>query len=125
VAPRRASIVVAVAAFALGAACFGYGLTALPLRGVIRGHLGDVAAAAFVHGVLGLALRGPATRAGITAALALAVELAQLRGDPGAGAVGELALGAHFDPLDLVMYALGIAAALVGERRLLRPGRGR
>ena len=119
VSPRRASIVLAAAALALGAACFAYGFTALPLRWLVRGYLGDVAAAALVHALLGLVLRRPAARAAITAALALAVELSQRRGDPGAGLAGEVVLGAHFDPWDLRAYALGIAAAVVWERRQL------
>lgn len=117
--PKRASIVVAAAALALGAACFAYGFTTLPLRWLVRGHLGDVAAAALVYGLLGLVARVPvAARAVITAALAVAVELTQRRGDPGAGLAGEVVLGAHFDPWDLCAYAAGLAAAMIGERRL-------
>lgn len=115
--PRRAFLVLAAAALALGAACFAYGFTALPLRWLVRGHLGDVAAAALVYALLGLLLRAPvAVRAAITAALAVTVELAQRRGDPGAGMAGEVVLGAHFDPWDLCAYALGIAAAVAWER---------
>jgi hypothetical protein len=118
---RRAALILAATALALGAACLAYGGTRLPLRGVVRGHLGDVTAAAFVYALLALALPAPpAVRAAITAALALAVEVAQRRGDPGGGAPGELVLGAHFDPWDLAAYALGIAASLAWERRACR-----
>ena len=114
---RRGFLVLAAAALALGAACFAYGFTALPLRWLVRGHLGDVAAVALVYALLGLLLRAPvAVRAAITAALALAVELTQRRGDPGAGLAGEIVLGAHFDPWDLCAYALGIGAAVAWER---------
>lgn len=124
--PQRASFLLA-AAFALGLACLAYGATALPLRGLVRGHLGDVAAAAAVYAVVALVVRAPiAVRAAITAALAVAVEVAQRRGQPGAGTAGELVLGAHFDPWDLGAYALGIAAAIAWERRgVSRPPRGR
>lgn len=110
--------VLAAAALALGVACLGYGYTGLPLRGLVRGHLGDVAAAAAVYAVLGLAVPARSgARAAVTAVLAVVVELAQRRGAPGAGAAGELVLGAHFDPWDLGAYALGIAAAVAWDRR--------
>ena len=119
--PRRALIVLAAASLALGAACFGYGYTDLPWRWLVRGHLGDVAAAALVYAVLGLTVRAPiAVRAAAAAALAVALELAQRRGDPGAGAAGELVLGAHFDPWDLAAYAVGIATAVAWEQRSRR-----
>jgi len=118
VSSRRAFLILAVAAVAFGAACLAYGATALPLRGLVRGHLGDVAAAALVYALVGLVVRAPiAIRAALTAAIAVAVEVAQRRGDPGAGAAGALVLGAHFDPWDLCAYAAGIVAGVGWERR--------
>ena len=119
--PRRAFVVLAAAALALGAASFSYGFTALPLRWLVRGHLGDLAAAALVCALLGLVVRAPiAARAAVAAALVAGIELAQRRGDPGGGTAGALVLGAHFDPWDLGAYALGIALAVAWERRARR-----
>ncbi len=116
--PWRASIVLAGAALALGLACFAYGFTGLPLRWLVRGHLGDVAAAAAVYAVLGLVVpTRRAARAAVTAVVAVVVELAQRHGDPGAGTAGELLLGAHFDPWDLLAYGLGITAAVAWDRQ--------
>ena len=121
---RRALIILGAAAIALGVCSFGYGYTVLPLRWLVRGHLGDVAAAAFVYAALGLVLRAPiAARCIIVVAIVGLVEISQRRGDPGGGTAGQLVLGAHFDPWDLVAYALGLLAAVLWERRSSRPAR--
>ena len=110
------------AAVALGAVSFGYGFTSLPMRWLVRGHVGDVAAAAFAYAVLGLVVRAPvAVRSIIIVAIVAAIELTQRRGDPGAGAAGELVLGAHFDPWDFVAYALGLVGAVAWEGAAMRP----
>ena len=117
-------MVLAGAAVGLGACSFAYGFTDLPLRWLVRGHLGDVAAAAFVYAALGLVLRAPiSARSIIIVAIVGLVEISQRRGDPGGGTAGQLVLGAHFDPWDLVAYALGLLAAVLWERRSSRPAR--
>ena len=115
---RRALIVLGAVALALGGCSFGYGFTRLPMRWLVRGHVGDVAAAAFVYALVGLVVRAPiAVRAGIVVAIVVVVELGQGYGHARPGTAGELVLGAHFDPWDFAAYALGLAAAIVCERR--------
>ncbi len=117
VSGRRSMVILAAAALVVGATSWLWGALDLPARWLIRGHVGDVAAVALVHAVLGLAWRGPLmARAVVTATIALAIELAQRRGDPGAGAVGELVLGNRFDPWDLLAYAIGVVASVAWER---------
>lgn len=107
----------AVAALALGVVSWAWGELALPGRAVIRGHVGDVAAVALVYAVIGMFWRARwQVRAAVTAAIALAIEVAQRGGGERGGEVGELVLGRHFDPWDLVAYAIGLAVAVAYER---------
>ncbi|HVV84541.1 MAG TPA: DUF2809 domain-containing protein [Kofleriaceae bacterium] len=116
----------AVAAVALGAACLAYGATGLPLRGPIRGHVGDVAAAALVYALLGVAAPGRRwLRGAIAAAICVAVELGQRRAAPSSGAVDTLVLGTRFDPWDLVAYAVGLALACAWDVRASARALGR
>jgi len=106
----------AAAALVVGAVSWMWGTLALPGRVVIRGHVGDVAAVGFVYALIGLIWSArPAVRAAVTAAIALAIEIAQRGGGVSDGAVGELVLGRHFDHWDLVAYAVGIALAVAWE----------
>jgi hypothetical protein len=111
-------LVLGAVAGGLGVACVVY---AGPGRAVVRGHLGDVAATMLVYAALAVVLPRLRIvwRAGATAALALAIELHQLlrSAGPPRGVAGELVLGAHFDWVDLVAYAAGIATAVTWERR--------
>jgi hypothetical protein len=67
-----------------------------------------------------LASRGrPAICALLTAITAVAIEVAQ-RGGGSKGAAGDLFLGRHFDPWDLLAYALGIALAIIWDKRSRR-----
>lgn len=117
---RRSSIVLAGAALALGLACLAYGATSLPGRGLVRGHLGDVAAVAFLYALVALVVRAPViVRVALVAVVAVVVELTQ-RGGEARGPAGQLLVGAHFDPWDLAAYALGLAAAVAWERRARR-----
>ena len=121
-APRRGAwLVLAGIALALGASAWLWGRWSLPARTMVRGHLGDVAAAVLVYALLGLTGRtSRGRRLAFTAAIALGVELVQARVAPGGGLVRELTLGAHFDPWDLVAYGLGILAAVGWEGRFIR-----
>ncbi len=98
-----------------------------PERGVIRGHVGDVAATMLVYALIGMVLgsRLPSwLRATGALAIATAIELAQTvwQGD---GFAGELVVGSTFDPWDLVAYVAGVAIALTWERVVSRSaGRG-
>src|SRR5215470_18070755 len=87
---KRRFLWLAAAALALGAAVVLY---RGPGRGVIRGHVGDVAATMLVYAVLGLIWRArPAVRAAAALAIAAVVELGQTvwHGD---GFVGEMTIG--------------------------------
>lgn len=95
----------------LGATALAWAVLDLPGRSVVRGHLGDVGVVMVIVAVLGVVLSRLGTRAwiGLAAGLALLVELGQALGLRGEGLAGELTIGATFDPLDLVAYALGLA----------------
>jgi hypothetical protein len=117
VSRKRAMVIVAAAAVAVGFVSWLWGALALPGRAIIRGHVGDVAAVALVYAVIALVTSArPAVCALVTAAVALAIELAQQRGGSRGGAAGDLLLGRHFDPWDLVAYALGIMVAVAADR---------
>jgi hypothetical protein len=91
-----------------------------PGRALVRGHLGDVAAPMLVYALLGLAWRArPAARAVATFAIALAIEAGQLVWHARSTA-GQLLVGAHFDPWDVLAYAIGTAIAFACELRHLR-----
>jgi len=108
---RRRSCPVAVAALALA-------LVVLAYRGpgwhFTRGHVGDVAAAMFVLAMLTFAV--PLLRMRVLAPMSLVVctlvEVGQtLWSGLGGTAVGEFVLGAVFDPIDLIAYAVGTVIA--------------
>ncbi|MBA2545192.1 MAG: DUF2809 domain-containing protein [Deltaproteobacteria bacterium] len=87
-----------------------------PGRGIVRGHVGDVAATMLVYALIGLASQARiAVRASVTMAIAVAIELGQTWWKIDSSA-GSLLLGTTFDPWDLVAYAIGIAIAVVWER---------
>jgi Protein of unknown function (DUF2809) len=88
-----------------------------PGRGVIRGHVGDVAATMLVYAVLGALWRArPAVRAVATFAIAAAIECGQTlwRGE---GLVAEMTVGSTFDGWDFVAYAIGVAVGVAWELR--------
>ena len=100
----------------LGLAALALGLAVIlyrgPGRGVIRGHVGDVAAAMLVYALLGLAWRARMwVRAAATFGIALAIEVGQTVWSTSSLA-GELLLGNTFDPWDVLAYAVGTALAL-------------
>ena len=110
--PRRL-IWLALAALVLGLACLFY---AGPGRAVVRGHVGDVAAAMFVYAALGLT--GWSRRSRVAAALIIAalVEVGQTVWSPaGRSGVGALLIGSVFDPWDLVAYVVGVAVGVAWE----------
>lgn len=83
----------------------------------VRGYVGDVAAAMLVYGVAGLVWRTRMTwRAVLAVVVVVAVELYQAVGTALNGVAGFL-VGSFPDPWDLVAYAVGIAVALIWERR--------
>lgn len=100
-------------AIAIGAAVLVY---RGPGRAIVRGHVGDVAAAMLVYAALGAVWRARmAVRAAAALAIATAVELGQLVWHVDSTA-GDLVLGDTCDPWDLVAYVAGVAVALVWER---------
>ncbi|MCW5807633.1 MAG: DUF2809 domain-containing protein [Deltaproteobacteria bacterium] len=121
---RRLAVVfggLAGLALALGLAVLAYPRSA-PWHGVIRGHVGDVAAAMLIYAVLGLALARrwrPALRAAIAFGSAAAIEFGQLVWDA-RSTLAELTIGTSFDPWDIVAYAVGVALGLAWERRAVR-----
>ena len=111
---KRRFLWLAAAALALGLAVLLY---RGPGRGVIRGHVGDVAATMLVYAVLGLIWRArPAVRAVATLAIAAAVELGQTVWH-GKGLAAELTVGSTFDGWDFVAYAIGVVVAVAWELR--------
>ncbi|HWU89710.1 MAG TPA: DUF2809 domain-containing protein [Kofleriaceae bacterium] len=103
----------AAAALALGVAVVLY---RGPGRGVIRGHVGDVAATMLVYAVLGMIWRArPAVRAAATMAVAAAVELGQTMWHA-EGFAGEMTIGSTFDGWDFVAYGVGVTLAVLWER---------
>ena len=105
----------------LGAAAIAIGVAVLlyrgPGRGVIRGHVGDVAATMLVYAMLGVLWRArPAVRAAAALAIAALIECGQTvwRGE---GVLGELVVGSTFDGWDFVAYGAGVVIAVAWERR--------
>jgi hypothetical protein len=101
--------VLAAIACALGAVTLIY---RGPGRAFVRGHVGDVAATMLVFALLGLTRWSVRTRAIVTMALALAIELGQTVWS------GGLLLGAVFDPWDVAAYAVGVAVAVAYHSRM-------
>ena len=104
----------------LGMAALAIGVFVLVYRGpgraIIRGHVGDVAAAMLVYAVLTAAWRARiAVRAVATLGLATAIELGQLVWHA-ESRLGELTVGNTCDPWDIVAYVAGVGIALVWER---------
>lgn len=102
----------AAAAIAIGVAVMLY---RGPGRGVIRGHVGDVAATMLVYAMLGSIWRArPAVRAAAALAVAALIECGQTvwRGE---GLAGELVVGSTFDGWDFVAYGIGVAIAVAWE----------
>src|SRR5688572_27580712 len=111
---KRRFVWLAAAAIAIGVAVLLY---RGPGRGVIRGHVGDVAATMLVYAVLGMIWRArPAVRAGATLAIAALIECGQTVWR-GGGIVGELTIGSTFDGWDFVAYGIGVAIAVGWETR--------
>ena len=104
---RRRMLALALVSVVFGAACF------FSRHALIRGHVGDVAAAMFVYALVALVLRRG--RLLVAGAICLAAELRQLLVTP-AGPAADLVLGRHFDPIDLAAYAVGLLAAVAWER---------
>jgi hypothetical protein len=86
-----------------------------PGREIVRGHVGDVAATMLVYALVSLATSARIrVRAGITMAIALAIEIGQTWWKVD-NAAGTLLLGATFDAWDIVAYAIGVAIAIAFE----------
>ena len=90
-----------------------------PFRAFVTGYLIDLALPFSLVLLLGLALarvpvlRRPVTRAFLVFVIGAVVELSQYLGIP--------LFGRAFDPLDLLMYAIGATAALGFERLAFSP----
>jgi hypothetical protein len=100
----------------LGIAAIAIGLAVLAYRGpgreIVRGHVGDVAAAMLVYAMLGTMWRSRiAVRLLATLAIATAIELGQALWTVTSTA-GELLVGNTCDPWDIVAYATGTAIAV-------------
>lgn len=90
-----------------------------PLRAFVTGYLIDLVLPFSLVLLLGVGLdrsprlRLPAVRAAVVFLIGATVELLQYLGVP--------VFGRTFDPLDLLMYAVGAIAALAFERLVFRP----
>ncbi|HEY5926403.1 MAG TPA: DUF2809 domain-containing protein [Kofleriaceae bacterium] len=105
---KRRFVWLAVAAVAIGLAVLAY---RGPGRVIVRGHVGDVAAAMFVYAMVAALLRRRGGRAAATLTIAAAIELGQIAWHTESMA-GQLLIGSTFDPWDLVAYAIGVAIAV-------------
>ena len=99
--------VLALVACAIGLAVLVYHG---PGRAIVRGYVGDVAATMLVFALLGLTRWSLRTRAIVTMAIALAIELRQIVWS------GGLLLGNVFDPWDVAAYAVGVVVAVAYHR---------
>ncbi len=104
---KRRDVVLAALALAIGAFVLVYHG---PGRAVLRGHVGDVAATMLVFALLGLTRWRVRTRAIVTLAIALGIELGQIVWS------GGLLLGSVFDPWDLLAYVAGVVIAVLYHR---------
>lgn len=107
------------------AVAFAIGIGVLVYRGpgqpIVRGHVGDVAAAMAVYAVISLvAVRFRPTRigarAGIAFGFAALVEVGQSLWTVHSTA-GHLVFGNTFDPWDLLAYAIGAGLAALYDHR--------
>jgi hypothetical protein len=106
----------------LGFAAITIGLFVLlyqgPGRAVLRGHVGDVAAAMLVYATIGAL--SPQTwirfRAVTTFLIASAIEFGQSFWNTDSF-LGELTIGDTFDWWDIFAYAIGVAVAVAWEIR--------
>ena len=106
----------------LGVAAIAIGLFVLvyhgPGRAVLRGHVGDIAAAMLVYATIGAL--SPRTwirvRAIATIAIATAIEVGQSFWHADSF-MGELTIGDTFDWWDIAAYAIGVAVAVAWEIR--------
>ena len=103
----------------LGFAAITLGLVVLvyhgPGRAVVRGHVGDVAAAMLMYAAIGaLSSRTLGARATMTFLLATAIEVGQMfwRAE---STLGHLTVGDTFDPWDILAYAIGVAVCVAWE----------
>jgi len=88
-----------------------------PGRGLVRGHVGDVAATMLVYAIVGLAWRTrPRNLALATLAIATAIELGQGVWHVQSRA-GALLAGNTFDGWDFVAYVVGVAVAVMWDVR--------
>lgn len=114
----RRFVVLLLVAFAIG---IGVLLYRGPGQPIVRGHVGDVAAAMAVYAVISLAAaRFRPTRivirAGIAFGIAALVEIGQSLWTVHSTA-GHLVFGNTFDPWDLLAYAIGAALAALYDHR--------
>jgi hypothetical protein len=114
---RRFLLLLAIA-FAIG---IGVLLYRGPGQPIVRGHVGDVAAAMAVYAVIGLAAARfrptrIAIRAGLAFAIAALVEIGQSLWTEHSTA-GHLVFGNTFDPWDLLAYAIGAVLAALYDHR--------
>ena len=105
----------------LGAAAIAIGLFVLVYRGpgraVVRGNVGDVAAAMLVYAAISVvwATTRASVRALVTFGIATAIEVGQAWWHT-SSTLGDLTIGDTCDPWDIAAYAIGVGTALVWER---------
>lgn len=110
---QRASLLIAAASFLTGATIFYWG------HGIIRNYGGDVVVVIFLYALAGILTDWqPRTKLLVIGGLALAIECAQLFILHPGGELQQATLGAYFDPLDLLAYALGLLIAYAIEAAL-------
>ena len=104
----------------LGAAAIAIGVLVLVYRGpgraIVRGHVGDVAAAMLVYAALAaFSSTRMRVRALVTFGIAAAIEIGQAFWHS-TSTLGALTIGDTCDPWDIFAYAIGVGVALVWER---------
>ena len=118
---RARSIYVRKCFLWLGAAAIAIGVLVLVYRGpgraVVRGHVGDVAAAMLVYAAIAAVFSSTRShvRALVTLGIATAIEVGQAWWHT-SSTLGDLTIGDTCDPWDIFAYAIGVGVALVWER---------
>lgn len=119
---RKQWIVLAVVSCVLGLSTIPYTAYELPAHRWVRGYLGDAFTVlclyALVSAFTGLRSR---TKALVIGGFAGAVEASQVLIAGVRGQTATLLVGAHFDTMDLVYYALGIVCGVAVEKLWWRP----
>lgn len=109
---KKWTVWLAVTALAIGGFVLAY---RGPGRGIVRGHVGDVAIVMLLYALLAAVAPRMRSRALAILALASAIELGQAVWSA-TSTLGALTIGDTCDPWDIAAYAIGVGVAVIWER---------